>query len=109
MRKILIITYPETASGFSLTGVDVMGLEKEEDLSEIIYWLLQEKTYALVAVEDAFLSSLDNGIRRRLDREGKPVIVSISTPKRWAVRGEAETYLARLIRRAIGYQIKIKH
>jgi vacuolar-type H+-ATPase subunit F/Vma7 len=108
MNKVLVITYEDVAVGFKLAGVDVMTPRNDEDLSGLFESCIKNNEYGLVAVEESFLSRLHEGTRKKLDRAGKPIVVPISTPRKWARIEEADTYMARLIRKAIGYQIKIK-
>jgi vacuolar-type H+-ATPase subunit F/Vma7 len=108
MNKVLVITYGDIAVGFKMAGVDVITPGKDEDLSDLLEDCIKNDEYGLVAVEEAFLSNLNEWTRKKLDKAGKPIIVPISTPQKWARKEAADTYLARLVRKAIGYQIKIK-
>ena len=108
MNKIMVITYSDIAVGFKLAGVDVMTPKDDEEISDLFEDCLNNNEYGLVAVEEAFLANLNEWTRKKLDKAGKPIIVPISTPQKWAGREAADTYLARLVRKAIGYQIKIK-
>ena len=108
MNKVLVITYSDIAVGFKMAGVDVITTGKDEDLSDLLEDCMKNDEYGLVAVEEIFLANLNEGIRKKLDRAGKPIIVPITTPQKWAKKEEADTYLARLVRKAIGYQVKIK-
>jgi vacuolar-type H+-ATPase subunit F/Vma7 len=108
MNKVLVITYSDIAVGFKLAGVDVITPHKDEEISDLFEECLDNNEYGLVAVEEIFLANLNEGIRKKLARAGKPIIVPITTPRKWAKKEEADTYLARLVRKAIGYQVKIK-
>jgi hypothetical protein len=45
---------------------------------------------------------------RRIKKSGLPVIVPVNIPEAWGEGGPEEAPFARLIRRAIGYHIKLK-
>jgi len=108
MNKVLVITYSDIAVGFRLAGVDVITPRKDKEISDLLEECLNHNEYGLVAVEEAFLSNLNEWTRKKLDKAGKPIIVPISTPQKWARKEAADTYLTRLVRKAIGYQIKLK-
>ena len=44
----------------------------------------------------------------RVGREGVPVLLPFALPRRWEEAGRGEEYVATLIRRAIGYHVKIQ-
>jgi V/A-type H+/Na+-transporting ATPase subunit F len=106
--KALIITYPDTALGFNLAGIEVKGVKESEDITLILNDIIKSGGYGLLAIEEGLLSSVDEGILKRIRKTGIPVIVPIDSPKLWHGEATTEAYLARFIRRAIGYQVKIK-
>ena len=108
MSKLLVITYPDTSLGFSLAGVEVKDVSEGEDITAILQGIVEKGEYGLLAVEEKLLSEVDGGILKRIRKTGIPVIVPIDTPKSWQTEEEMESHIARLIRRAIGYQVKIK-
>ncbi len=108
MNKVLVITYSDIAVGFKLAGVDVITPDKDEEISDLFEECLNNNEYGLVVVEEAFLSNLNEWTRKKLDKAEEPIIVPISTPQKWDRKEAADTYLTRLVRKAIGYQIKIK-
>ncbi|MBI3398502.1 MAG: V-type ATP synthase subunit F [Deltaproteobacteria bacterium] len=108
MSKLLIITYPDTSLGFKLAGVEVKKVEEGENITAILNDIIKNGGYGLLAVEEGLLAKIDEGILKRIRKTGIPVIVPIDTPKSWHGEMEMESYIARLIRRAIGYQVKIK-
>ncbi|MBI3752704.1 MAG: V-type ATP synthase subunit F [Deltaproteobacteria bacterium] len=108
MSKLLVITYPGASLGFRLAGVDVHEMKEGEDITPMLNDIIKTGEYGLLAVEEKFLAKVDEGILKRIRKTGIPVIVPIDTPKSWRGEEEMESYIARLIRRAIGYQVKIK-
>lgn len=106
--KLLIITYPDTSLGFNLAGIEVKEVKEDEDVTLILSGIIKTGGYGLLAIEEGLLSKVDEGILKRIRKTGIPVIVPIDTPKSWHGEAETEPYIARFIRRAIGYQVKIK-
>ncbi|MBI5327125.1 MAG: V-type ATP synthase subunit F [Deltaproteobacteria bacterium] len=108
MSKLLVITYPDTSLGFNLAGVEVKETEEGGDITPMLLEIIQAGNYGLLAIEEKLLAKVDEGILKRIRKTGIPVIVPINTPKSWHGEADMESYIARLIRRAIGYQVKIK-
>ncbi|MBI5047972.1 MAG: V-type ATP synthase subunit F [Deltaproteobacteria bacterium] len=108
MSKLLVITYPDTSLGFNLAGVEVKEVQEGEDITAVLNDIVKTGGYGLLAIEEKLLTKVDEGILKRIRKTGIPVIVPINTPKSWHSEVEMESYIARLIRRAIGYQVKIK-
>lgn len=106
--KLLIITYPGTSLGFNLAGIEVKEVKENEDVTAILNDIIKTGDYGLIAIEEGLLLKVDEGILKRIRKTGIPVIVPINTPKSWHGEAETESYITRLIRRAIGYQVKIK-
>lgn len=108
MSKILVITYPNMALGYRLAGVDVIQVVEGDDYVEIMNKALKTEDLGILAVEDAILNKLPESFVKRIGKAAMPLIVPVSTPAKWKGEKKGESYIARLIRRAIGYQIKIK-
>lgn len=108
MSKILIITYPDISLGFRLSGIEIKEAKEGEDITPILNDIIKTGEYGLLVVEEKFLAKVDEGILKRIRKTGIPVIVPIDTPKSWQAEAEMESYITKLIRRAIGYQVKIK-
>ena len=108
LSKILIITYPDISLGFRLSGIEIKEVEEGEDITSILRTIVTKGEYGLLAVEEVLLSKVPDEILRMVRKIGIPVIVPINTPRSWHGEAEVESYIARVIRRAIGYQVKIK-
>lgn len=108
MSKFLVITYPDTSLGFSLAGIESLQFKDGENIAPILQNIIDSGEYGLLAIEEAFLTNLPDEVLKRLKKAGIPVIVPIDTPRSWQGKAETESYIVRLIRKAIGYQIKIK-
>jgi vacuolar-type H+-ATPase subunit F/Vma7 len=108
VAEFLIIAGPDAAPGFRLGGFDCIEVEEGEDISSIIEGIEKEGRYGLVCIEERFLRGVSGDIMRSIKKRGLPVIVPISIPGAWTEGEPEESPIARLIRRAIGYHIKLK-
>jgi vacuolar-type H+-ATPase subunit F/Vma7 len=108
MGRIVAILDEETALGFRLSGVEVRKADSESGLRERIEAVLNEKDVRIVIVDEEMFRGLPEKLERRLENSTAPLFLPIPTIKVWRGEVRPEEYAARLIRRAIGYQIKIR-
>ncbi len=104
----LVVTYPHISTGFRLSGVEVREVGKGEDVPLLFEGILKENRYGLVIIEETLLEYLPEPLRRRIEKSGKPIVIPINTQVSREVEEGVEGYITWLIRRAIGYSIKIK-
>ncbi|MEE9613590.1 MAG: V-type ATP synthase subunit F [Thermodesulfobacteriota bacterium] len=107
MTGLIIITRPGVSLGFRLGGFECRE-ERGEDVSAVLEEVEREGRYGLVIMDEELKARVSKPLMRRINRKGLPVVVPVYIPEAWEERGEAESPAVRLIRRAIGYQIKIK-
>ncbi|TAN62381.1 hypothetical protein EPN18_04885 [bacterium] len=107
MAGILIITEKGMASGFKCAGFECAEAEGGDDAAALLTQAEQRK-YGLVAIEERLLECVPWALKRRLSKKGLPIIIHLNIPKTWEAHEYGESPVVRLIRRAIGYQIKIR-
>jgi V/A-type H+-transporting ATPase subunit F len=103
MYRFVVVTDPDTASGFRLAGVDVIEAPSIEDARKIISNLLYKDDTGIVAVNEEFMAALDQKLMEKIEKTYRPVVIPIPT----GARGSRESYLEALLRRAIGYNIVV--
>lgn len=108
MAELLVITGPGASLGFRCAGLDTLEVEEGADISGTLLNIQSGGRYGLVAVEERLLEKVPELAMKRLRKKGLPIIIPISLPLKWGEAGAAESPVVRLIRRAVGYQIKIK-
>ena len=108
MAGFLVITDKGASLGFRCAGFDTLEVSGEEDISQLLLNLQNDGRWGLIAVEERLLDRVSEYAMRRIRKRGLPVILHINIPQRWEERGFGESPVVRLIRKAIGYQIKIK-
>jgi len=105
LYKFVVVTDPNTASGFRLAGVDVLEASTIEEAKRIIPPLLFKDDTGIVAVNEDFMISLDEKLMERIEKTHRPIVIPI--PSR-AQRIDRADYIERLLRRAIGYKIVVR-
>jgi vacuolar-type H+-ATPase subunit F/Vma7 len=108
MAELIVITGSEAAVGYRLGGFDCVEVKDEEDISLLLETIVREGRYGLVCIEERFLEYASSDLMRRVMKKGLPVIIPVNMPRSWSEGGPEESPIAGLIRRAIGYQIKMK-
>ncbi|OFW05198.1 MAG: hypothetical protein A3I61_10585 [Acidobacteria bacterium RIFCSPLOWO2_02_FULL_68_18] len=105
--RLKVVTRPGAGLGFRLAGVAV------EEVSvaagpERIAALVDEPGLGILAIDEDLLRGVPREVFERPGRGGVPIVLPFTLPARWEERAGGEEYVAALIRRAIGYHIKIQ-
>lgn len=108
MRKVVIFTDVESADGFRLAGVEtVEGNDEVADNKQTLLKLVNDDDIGIVGVSEDIINSIDDNTRAKIERMERPIIVTLPTTKQLEVSEARHAYLAKMIRRAIGFDIKI--
>ncbi len=108
MAGLIVIGPEDMIRGFRLAGFDVMEVSGDTDATALTERLEEEKKYTIIFMEERLFNSIADEVMGRIRKKGLPVIVPLSVSAGWKERVKEESPVARLIRRAIGYHIKIK-
>lgn len=105
MKKVIFITEPVARLGFALAGIDQYIAEPQE-LEEILGKAMSDPENGLIVIDERLTAGIDEERMREIEGAWHGVIVVLPSPL--AGTGEIEDYAARLIRRAIGYHVRIQ-
>lgn len=108
MARLLVITDPDTALGFGLTGAEVTVVSGREDAADRLLGLLRAKEAGIVIYNEEYRAGLPEKSQAALEESITPVFFAIPVARARRIGEPREEYLARLLRRTIGYQLKIK-
>jgi V/A-type H+-transporting ATPase subunit F len=108
LYKLVVLTDPDNADGFRLSGVDVDIVESEDQVREHLNRLLDDETSGIIAVNEHFMTMIDERTQRKIDSIYRPLVVSLPRREKLAIGDDHRAYLARLIRRAIGFDITLR-
>ncbi len=105
MKKIAFITPQDTAHGFSLSGVSqvVAAYDEAEDM---LKKAMSEPDFGLVVIDERLISGMTEDRLRELEQAWNGILLVLPSPVK--PPAEVEDYAARLIRRAIGYHVRLK-
>jgi V/A-type H+/Na+-transporting ATPase subunit F len=105
MYKFVIVTDSDRASGFRLAGVEVQEADSPEEAKRVISPLLYKDDIGIVAVNEEFMLTLDDKLMTRIEKLARPLIIPIPSKSKELDR---RSYIERLLRKAIGYNIVLK-
>ena len=105
MKKVIFITERAARPGFGLAGIDQYIAEPQE-LEEVLGKAVADPENGLLIIDERLTAGLDEERMREIESAWHGVIVVLPSPQ--AGPGEIEDYAARLIRRAVGYHVRIR-
>ncbi len=108
MYRLIVLTDPETADGFRLAGVDVEIVESDAFVRERLNRLLDDEASGIIAVNEQMMSAIDERTQKKIDSIYRPLVISLPIREKLAFGEDHRAYLARLIRRAIGFDITLR-
>lgn len=108
MGRIVALVDEDTALGFKLAGIEVQMSNNLEEMKQGVQTVLSNREVRIVILDETLFRQLPERLEKKLEESIAPIFIPIPTIKLWRGVVRPEEYVARLIRRAIGYQIKIR-
>ena len=103
---VVVVCRPEVAPGFRLAGLDVRPARDGEAALAALAELGRDLGEAVVLVQQSLFDALDE---RRLRRAaGGRVAVPFPDPAWEEEPSAAEEYLVEMLRRAVGYRVRLR-
>ncbi len=104
--SVAVAVRPGDGLGFRLAGVAVEEVPRGGEMAAFRR-LLSDPRAGVLAVEEELLQAAPERLLRRARERGLPVILPFALPRRIGEEGRGRAYVAALIRRAIGYGVKL--
>lgn len=105
MRKIAVIAPPDARHGFALAGVRQCTASPDE-LPAVLRQLAGDPRIGVVIVDERLAIGVARDQIRDIERRWTGLVIVLPSPER-AARAREEDYVLQLIRRAIGYQVRL--
>jgi V/A-type H+-transporting ATPase subunit F len=105
-RGLAVLVRPGDALGFRLAGAAVDEVAPGGEAAALRR-LLADPHVGVVVAEEEVLRAVPARLLHRVREAGLPVILPFALPRRWGERGRGEAYVAALVRRAVGYAVKL--
>lgn len=103
---LVLAVRPGDALGFRLAGAAVEEVPPGGE-AEAFRRLLADPRVGVLAVEEELLGTAPPRLLRRARERGLPVLLPFALPRRWGDEGRGRAYVAALVRRAVGYGVKL--
>jgi vacuolar-type H+-ATPase subunit F/Vma7 len=105
MKKVVFITPVDAELGFKLTGVSHY-VAREEEAEAAIRKIIREPDTGLVIIDEQLVKGIAEDRLKEIEKSWHGILVVLPSPER--PEGELEDYAVRLIRRAIGYHVRLQ-
>lgn len=104
---VRVVCRPAVARGFLLAGIAPDRVGDDEDARPVLTAAVKRDDVGVLLVEEAIYDGLPPDVRGHLDRSSHPVVVPFPGPI-WEAAQPAEERVVELLRRAIGYRVRIR-
>ncbi len=105
MKRIVIVTPADAEFGFKLTGVS-HSIARAEDAEGMIRKIVHEPDTGLLVIDEQLIKAVPEERLKGIEQSWHGIIVVLPSPER--PEAGIEDYAVRLIRRAIGYHVRLK-
>lgn len=108
MSKYEVITDSESAVGFRLAGIETFVADDVGKAEKLLQERINSGETGLLLINQNLMDRFSDSFQRKLDKLSLPLVIPIPISNTWWREEPGEDYIFSLIRRAIGYQMKIK-
>ncbi len=108
MYSLVVLTDPDNAGGFRLAGVDVVVAENISEARTKLASMLDDDETGIIAINERLTEAIDERMAKKIESIYRPIVVSLPIREKLEVASDHQAYLARLIRRAIGFDITLR-
>jgi vacuolar-type H+-ATPase subunit F/Vma7 len=106
-HTVRVVCRAGIADGFGLAGVKTLVASSGAEAAAWLARLRQEPEVGVVLLEEALLAGLPERSLRDLERELLPILVTFPGPRREEVPPSGEQRIVEILRRAIGYRVRL--
>ena len=105
--QVRVLCRPASAAGFGLAGLRASPAPEGANPAPALEEILARADTGILLVEESVYGELPEDVRARLDRSVHPVAVPFPGPF-WEEAAAAEERVVELLRRAIGYRVRLR-
>lgn len=104
---VRVLCSPAVAAGFALASLATVLAETGEEAAGKLDELRRRAEVGVVLIEEALYEAMPEETLRSLSATPVPMVVPFPGPV-WKERPPAEAYIVELLRRAIGYRVRLR-
>jgi len=105
LKKIAFITPQDAEYGFSLAGISQY-IAGKEDAEAKLEKIMSEPDIGLIILDERIMPAIDGERMRKMEERWQGILLVLPSPGKPSA--ETEDYAARLIRKAVGYHVRLK-
>jgi len=105
VKELVFITIPDGEYGFSLAGISQFAGEAGEE-ENMLKTAMDEPDTGLIIIDERLIRGMAEERLREIEKRWSGILLVLPSPRKPAA--EMEDYAARLIRRAIGYHVRLR-
>jgi len=105
-HRVKVLSRPGVASGFALAGIRPILAESATEAATRLDDLVNDATVGVVLIEQTLYDQLGPATIEALSRRELPLVVPFPGPSRQPAP-TPEAYVIELLRRAIGYRVRL--
>lgn len=102
-----VVASPALAAGFRLAGLAVDEVLSPDETADRLAIAAAQPDLGILLVEQALLDAVPAPARHDAERRALPILVPIPAPNWDGQNADAESYILELLRRAIGYRVRL--
>jgi len=106
-ERVGVIADPVATVGFRLAGLKPRVVESAEGAAAALDEMLRDPRWGVILVQEDLMPSPEPGSAQRAS-SGLPILVPFPSPGLERTLGDAEAYVAELLRRAVGYRVRLR-
>ena len=104
MTEVVFITAEDARYGFSLAGTQQLTVAAER-AEELLRQTIADADVGVVVIDERLVRSIDAKYFSELEKSWRGLLVTLPAPE---LLGGSDDYLQRLIRRALGYHVRLQ-
>ena len=105
MRRVLFITPDDLPLGFAIAGLEQLAVSGDE-VTSVLEKLTQDDDVGVLILDERLMPEIDETWLKKTEQRWSGILLILPAPERMEEVGE--DYLQRMIRRALGYHVRIR-
>jgi len=106
--RVRVLSSPASSAGFRLAGLVVDEVRAPREAGERLANAAAQADVGIILIEQALLDAVPDTVRRDVESRAVPLVVPIPTPVWGGQKADAEAFILELLRRAIGYRVRLQ-
>ncbi|HET6415108.1 MAG TPA: V-type ATP synthase subunit F [Polyangiales bacterium] len=106
-ERLVVVASPGLSAGFALAGVPVFQASDGAEAARQIQHATDEAKAGVIIIDEPLYRELTEDLRRTLERSTLPLVIPVPGPD-WTTESSAHEYIVEILRRAIGYRVRLQ-